>query len=84
MSKVTQEEVLNYDNVPSKVAAEYLGVSIPYIHARLRSGRAVYGDAVLNPGGKWSYHISPGMLVAYKTGTLALNIVNHIVAGDVT
>lgn len=84
MSKVTQEEVLSYDNVPSKIAAEYLGVSIPYIHARLRSGMAAYGDAVLNPGGKWSYYISPGMLVAYKTGTLALNLVNHIVAGDVT
>lgn len=75
---MTAEEIMQYDNVPSKVAAEYLGVSIPYVHSRLRSGRAFYGDAVLNPGGKWSYHISPGLLVAYKTGTLAINIENHI------
>ena len=68
----SDEEILSYDNVPVTVAADYLGCGIPSIRSALQSGRAPFGYATRSgeDGGKWMPQISPGLLVAYKNGTL--------------
>lgn len=68
------EEILTMDNVPPKVASKYLGVALLYIYYGLQQHAFPFGAAVKNPGGKWSYHISPGLLVAYKRGTLHIEM----------
>lgn len=65
-------EILMYDDVPPDVAARYIKKSKPFIYMGLRSGRLLFGAAVKMEGGKWSYSISPGLLVAYKRGTLQI------------
>lgn len=65
-----REEILSYDNVPVEAAAKYLGKPKPFVYMGLRAGRLPFGTAVEMPGGEWSYHISPGLLIAYKEGTL--------------
>jgi len=68
----TDKEILSLDNVPPVTAAKYLGLSIHSLYYGLQQHVFPFGVAVLNPGGKYSYHISPGLLVAYKRGTLAV------------
>lgn len=73
--KITDEDILKYDNVPVSVAAKYLGVGQMYIRIGLRRNRLPFGTAVQvseKENGQWSYHISPGLLVSYKTGKEAL------------
>lgn len=70
----TDAEVMSYDNVPTDIAARYISNSKPFIYMGLRSGRLPFGTAVQMEGGKWSYNISPGLLVAYKKGTLKVQI----------
>jgi hypothetical protein len=72
--KPTDEEILAMDNVPVRVAAKYLGAPLLSTYYALQQKAAPYGYAVQNPGGKWSYHISPGLLVAYKRGTLKIEV----------
>lgn len=67
---MTREKILQYDNVPVDAAAAYLGKTKPFVYMGLRVGRLPFGTAVEMPGGEWSYHISPGLLIAYKEGTL--------------
>ena len=67
-----EKEILTLRNVPTVVAAKYLDVDTQFVRLALQQQRCPYGHAVVNPGGRWSYHISPGLLVAYKKGTLAL------------
>lgn len=63
----TDEEILAYDNVPSDVAARYVGMSAPTIYAGLKQERVPFGFAVQNEETEtWTYNISPGGLVKYK------------------
>ncbi len=69
--KITDEEILKYDNIPVSIAAKYLGVGQMYIRIGLRRNRLPFGTAVQvseKEDGQWSYHVSPGLLVSYKTG----------------
>lgn len=70
---MTDKDILALDNVSPKVAAKYLDTSVLSVYYALQQGVAPYGYAVKNPGGKYSYHISPGLLVAYKNGNLKIN-----------
>ena len=56
------------------MAAKYLDVSLLSVYYALQQHVVPYGYAVKNPGGKWSYHISPGLLVAYQRGTLKIEM----------
>ena len=59
------------DVVRFDVAAQYIGWSSSTICNALKQERAPFGFAVQNPEtGSWAYNISPGLLVAYKRGTL--------------
>jgi hypothetical protein len=68
------KDILALDNVPPKLAAKYLGAADLSVYYALQQGVAPYGYAVKNPGGKYSYQISPGLLVAYKRGTLKITM----------
>ncbi len=70
----TDSDILKLDNIPPKLAAKYLDVAVLSVYYALQQGVAPYGYAVENPGGKYSYHISPGLLVAYKRGTLQVQV----------
>ena len=70
----TDNEILEMDNVSPRVAAKYIGESLLSIYYGLQQHAAPYGYAVKHPGKKWSYNISPGLLVAYKRGTIKLEI----------
>lgn len=63
----TDEEILQYDNVPPQVAGLYLGNSSTTIIRALQQGRVPFGWAALNEDtGTYTYNISPGGLVEYK------------------
>lgn len=68
MERVTEEKILSYDNVPVSVAAEFLGTSQQFIRVLLQKERAPIGTAVQMSGTKWTYHVSPGLLIEYKNG----------------
>jgi hypothetical protein len=70
----TDTDILALSDVPSVVAAQYLNVTPVFVRLGLQQSRLPFGCAVQNPSGKWSYHISPGLLVAYKQGTLKIEI----------
>ena len=74
----SDQEILAMDNVPPRTAAKYLGTGALSVYYALQQGVAPYGYAVLNPGGKYSYQISPGLLVAYKRGTLKIQLPERI------
>lgn len=71
---MADNEILALDNVPPKVAANYIGVALLCIYYGLQQKAFPFGTAILNPGGKYSYHISPGLLVAYKRGTINISV----------
>lgn len=66
----TDEEIMEYANVPVDVACRYLGTSSPTLYYALQDERAPFGFAVKSPNGGWTYNISPGALVKYKHGDL--------------
>lgn len=68
MEKITDERILSYDNVPINIAAQYLGASQQFVRVLLQRERAPIGTAVQISGTKWTYHVSPGLLVEYKNG----------------
>lgn len=71
-------EILKYDNVPVSIAAKYLNVSSQYIRIGLQQQRLPIGSAV-KMSSKWSYQISPGLLVSYKTGKEYLKpLINNV------
>ena len=76
----TDQEILAMSNVPPRTAAKYLGAGALSVYYALQQGVAPYGYAVKCPGGKYTYHISPGLLVAYKRGTLRIGIKEREVA----
>lgn len=63
---MTDQEILQMDAVPVKIAAGYIGMNEQTLRCLLKQGRAPFGFAVQCDGGKWSYNISPGGLVRYK------------------
>ena len=76
----TDQEILAMSNVPPRTAAKYLGAGALSVYYALQQGMAPYGYAVKCPGGKYTYHISPGLLVAYKRGTLSIEVKQREVA----
>lgn len=66
----TDAEILSHSNVPVPLAAQYLGCSPETLRESLRQGRAPFGYGIKSEGGKWAFHISPGLLVAYESGSL--------------
>jgi hypothetical protein len=71
---VTDSDILTLDNVPPVMAAIYLDKTPVFVRLGLQQGRLPFGAAVQNESGKWSYSISPGLLVAYKRGTLKIEM----------
>lgn len=68
---LTDEQILAMDTVRTDIAARYIGWSTCTIMNALKQERAPFGFAAQNPEtGTWAYNISPGLLVAYKRGTL--------------
>ena len=63
-----EKEILKYDNVPVRVAAEYLNVSQAFIRWQMKHNELLIGCVKRNPQGKCRYYISPGKLISYKTG----------------
>ena len=72
----TDEEIMSYTNVPADVAAKYIGWSSCNVMYALQQERAPYGHAVQTGVNQetgqpsYSYNITPGLLVAYKRGSL--------------
>lgn len=63
------EEIKEYRNVPTKIAAKLLNVSEQFIRIGLQKNRLPFGTAVqITENGKWTYQISPGLLEEYITG----------------
>lgn len=73
--RITDKDILSMDKVSVDTAAAYLGTSKPFIFMGLRCQRLPFGVAVKNK--QWMYHISPGLLVAYKRGKLKIETVVH-------
>lgn len=71
---MTDAEILALNRVSPEMAAEYLDKNTKFIQCGLKQGRLPFGCAAECPGGKWSFHISPGLLVAYKRGTLNITL----------
>lgn len=72
---LSDEDILKMDNVPVVDAARYIGKSTSTIYYALQDGTAPYGYASkheINGEIAYSYSISPGLLVAYKRGTLPI------------
>lgn len=73
---VTDEQILTYDNVPVEVAARYIGWAPNKLYYALQDHQVPFGfiaeteSAKRACGASWTYNISPGLLVAYKRGTL--------------
>lgn len=72
--RLADDEILLMDNVLPTVAAKYLNETPVFVRLGLQQNRLPFGSAVKNPSGKWSYHISPGLLVAYQRGTLKIEV----------
>lgn len=76
MTKITEADIRKYDNVPVDIAAEYLGVYAGRLREALKKNLLpTVGVAVTN--GKAMFIISPGGLIAWKTGKAPLHV-DHI------
>ncbi len=62
----------NYSNVPVKVAAQLLDKNEVFIRQTMKDGRCPFGIATKTGEKNWDFHISPGMLKAYVTGTMSI------------
>lgn len=77
-TEVTDEQIMAFDNVPVPIAASYIGWSPNKLYYALQDGRAPFGfvceveSSKRVCGASWTYNISPGLLVAYKRGTMAI------------
>jgi len=70
---ITDSEILSMPNVLPTVAAKYIHETPSFVRLGLRQNRLPFGSAVKGKS-KWSYHISPGLLVAYQRGTLKIQM----------
>lgn len=75
----TDEEILAYNNVPADVAAQYIGWSTCNIYRALQQERAPFGMAARTSETKWTYNISPGLLVKYKAGEIQAYKLNEVI-----
>lgn len=71
---MTDSDILAMDKVTVAEAAEYLGATQEVIRCGMLQHVLPIGAAIKGPGGRWVYHISPGLLVAYKRGTLNITL----------
>ena len=79
-TRPTDEQILEQDTVRLDMAARYIGWSVPTLTNALRQERAPFGFATQNPKTEtWAYNISPGLLVAYKRGTLPTYRLNEVI-----
>lgn len=75
---VTDEQILAYDNVPVPIAAQYIGWTPNKLYYALQDHQVPFGFVTEREsekracGASWTYNISPGLLVAYKRGTLTV------------
>ena len=73
---ITDADILAYDNVPVPIAAQYIGWNANKLYYALQDHQVPFGfvaereSTVRACGASWTYNISPGLLVAYKRGTL--------------
>lgn len=74
MSAPTDDEILQMRNVPVRVASKYIGLSLPATYYGLQQKAFPFGEAIQNKGSEYTYHISPGLLVAYQRGTLKIEM----------
>lgn len=79
----TEQDILSYNNVPTEVAARYIGWSSSTITKALIQERAPFGVAVQTGTGKsgrpsYAYNISPGALIKYKNGELPTWRLNEV------
>ena len=78
------KDILAYNNVPVEVAAKYIGWSSCNVAWALQQERAPFGMAVQTGVNKktglptFSYNISPGLLVKYKSGELQAWRLNEV------
>jgi len=71
----TDEVIIVLDNVPVELAAQYIKQSTCTVSV----GWAPFGFASLNEKtGTWTYNISPGLLIAYKRGSLPMYRIDDI------
>lgn len=76
----TEQQILEYDNVPYTLAARFIGWSDVSVRYALQEHRAPFGIAAQNPETKtWAYNISPGALVRYKRGELEYFTLNTLI-----
>lgn len=64
--QITDKEILAMNEVPTMVAADYLGMTYPMLTWKLQQGELPFGTAKKRK--KWAYHINPQALVNYKHG----------------
>lgn len=57
-----------YDDVPPKVAAQYLGVALNFVYDGLKQKALPIGTAVQSERGRWTYNIPCDRLKAYASG----------------
>ena len=62
---ITDDEILKLKDVPVPTAAEYLGMSVPYLRNGLEQGVLPFGSCVFF-GNKRYFNIQPKLLVDYK------------------
>lgn len=75
----TDEAIMALDNVPVELTAQYIKQSTATLYLALQQGRAPFGFASQNEKtGTWTYNISPGLLVAYKRGSLPMYRIDDI------
>lgn len=73
---ITDADILAYDNVPVPIAAQYIGWNANKLYYALQDRQVPFGFVAEREstaracGASWTYNISPGLLVAYKRGTL--------------
>ena len=76
IAPITDADILAYDNVPVPIAAQYIGWNANKLYYALQDHQVPFGFVAEREsnaracGASWTYNISPGLLVAYKRGTL--------------
>ncbi|HAB66562.1 MAG TPA: hypothetical protein DCE23_04260 [Firmicutes bacterium] len=68
---LTIEEIQKMNCVSVKDAAEFIGATPSFIRQGLKDKRLPFGTAVQQSPTKWTFNISPGLLIEYKTGRIA-------------
>ena len=73
---ITDADILAYDNVPVPIAAQYIGWNANKLYYALQDHQVPFGFVAEREstaracGARWAYNISPGLVGAYKRGTL--------------